>query len=68
MTERCLIPIATFEAADSMVIDDLAKLIREADERARQAQAAEEAQPKRPAETPTRRRVALIGAKAAGWF
>jgi hypothetical protein len=68
MTERRLIPIATFEAANEMIIDDLGKLIREADERARQAQAAEEAQPKTPAKTPTRTLVGLIGAKASGWF
>jgi hypothetical protein len=68
MSERRLIPIATFEAVNSMVIDDLAKLIREADERARQAQAAEEAQPKTPAKTPTRTLVGLIGPRMSGFF
>jgi len=68
MTERRLIPIVTFPAANEMVIDDLARLIASAEARARQAQAAEEAQPKTPANTPPRTLVGLIGAKASGWF
>jgi hypothetical protein len=68
MTERRLIEICTFPAANEMVIDDLAKLIAEAEERAKAAPIAEEAQPKPPTETPTRTLVGLLGARASGWF
>lgn len=70
MTEppRRLIEIATFEAANEMVIDDLAKLIAEADERAKAAPIAGATEPN-PAEEPNRlvRRL-RIGGLAGGWF
>jgi hypothetical protein len=69
MTERRLIEICTFPAADAMIIDDLAALIVAAEAKAA-AETAQEATKPRPAAPPTqsRRLIALIGAKASGWF
>ena len=63
-----LIEIATFAAANQMVIDDLAKLIAEAEARAKAAQTAGATEPN-PAEEPNRlvRRL-RIGGLAGGWF
>jgi hypothetical protein len=70
MTEpRRLVEIVTFEAANEMVIDDLAALIASADARAKAAQIADAEQPKPPAETPVVRTLfAVVGAKAQGFF
>lgn len=67
MTEppRRLIEVCTFEAANEMVIDDLAKLIAEAEERQRQAARATE---RNPTEERTRTVLGVLGAKASGWF
>jgi hypothetical protein len=70
MTERRLIPIATFPAANEMVVvsDDLAKLIASAEAKA--AQIAEEAQTKPDTAEEPNRPVLLgrIGGLAGGWF
>jgi hypothetical protein len=69
MTEpRRLVEVCTFEAANGLVIDDLAALIASAEARAL-AQIADAEQPKPPAEAPVVRTLfAVVGAKACGWF
>ena len=66
---RRLIVIATFEAANEMVIDDIAKLISEAEERQRQAaQIAGATEPDPPEEPKRLVRRLRIGGLAGGWF
>ena len=69
MTEsRRLVPIVTFPASSALVIPDLAKLVAEAEERTKAAQIAAAEQTKPPAAPPARKLVALIGARASGFF
>jgi hypothetical protein len=63
-----LVEVFTFEAANEMIIDDLAVLIAEAEERAKAAQTAGATEPK-PAEEPNRPVMRWrLGGLAGGWF
>jgi|HubBroStandDraft_6_1064221.scaffolds.fasta_scaffold231457_4 hypothetical protein len=69
MTEpRRLVEVFTFGAANEMIIDDLAKLMTEAEERAKAAQIAGATEPN-PPERPNRPVMRWrLGGLASGWF